>query len=97
MSLKFMASKSWRITYEGTMEWSEQTGQFGDHGRLFERVVSFEDIPSLEFEQKQSQEHHINKVHLNVKPYECNFCKKAFFIENHLKTHLKASHKKEAK
>ena len=54
MSLKFMASESWRITYEGTMEWSEQTGQFGDHGRLFERVVSFEDIPNLEFSMKLS-------------------------------------------
>ena len=79
------------------MEWSEQTGQFGHQGRLFERVVSFEDIPSLEFEQKQSQEHHINKVHLNVKPYECSLCKKAFFIDANLKKHLKRFHKEEAK
>ena len=49
------------------------------------------------FEQKQSLEYHMNKVHLNFKPYECDLCKKAFFIEAHLKQHLKAIHKEEAK
>ena len=49
------------------------------------------------FEIKHSLEHHMNKVHLNFKPYECDLCKKAFFIEAHMKRHLKASHKKGAK
>ena len=49
------------------------------------------------FEKKQHLEHHMNKVHLNFKPYECDLCKKAFFIEAHLKQHLKAIHKEEAK
>ena len=48
-------------------------------------------------EHKRLLEHHINKVHLNFKPYECDLCKKAFFIEAHLKRHLKASHRQEAK
>ena len=49
------------------------------------------------FEQKQHLEHHMNRIHLNVKPYECNFCQKAFFIKAQLKTHLKRSHGEEEK
>ena len=49
------------------------------------------------FDQMQRLEHHMNKVHLNVKPYECNFCQKAFFIKAKLKTHLKRSHREEEK
>ena len=49
------------------------------------------------FEQKQSLEYHMNKVHLNLKPYECNFCKKAFFIVEGLRSHLEANHNEEAK
>ena len=41
------------------------------------------------FEHKQHLEHHMNKVHLNVKPYECSFCKETFFINGHLKIHIK--------
>jgi hypothetical protein len=36
------------------MKWSEKTPQSGEHGLLFERVVSFEDIPNLEFSMKLS-------------------------------------------
>ena len=49
------------------------------------------------FEQKQHLEHHLNKVHLNVKPYKCNHCEKAFFIDTHLKAHVKNNHKEETK
>ena len=49
------------------------------------------------FEEKKSLEHHMNKVHLNFKPYECDLCKKAFFIKEHLKRHLKISHTEETK
>ena len=41
------------------------------------------------FEHKQFLEYHMNKVHLNVKPYKCNLCENVFFIEAHLKKHLK--------
>jgi uncharacterized Zn-finger protein len=44
------------------------------------------------FEEKKSLELHMNKVHLNFKPYECDLCKKAFFIEALLKRHLKTFH-----
>ena len=44
------------------------------------------------FEHKQHLEHHMNKVHLNVKPYECNLCEESFLTKNQLKTHLKKSH-----
>ena len=49
------------------------------------------------FEQKKCLEHHINRVHLNFKLYECDLCKKAFFIEPDLKQHLKANHKEQKK
>ena len=49
------------------------------------------------FEHKQRLEFHMNKVHLNVKPYKCNQCEKAFFIEKDLKAHVKKNHKEEIK
>ena len=49
------------------------------------------------FELKQQLEHHMKKVHLNVKPYECDLCEKSFCIKNQLKTHRKKSNKEETK
>ena len=31
----------------------------------------------------------MNKIHLDVKPYKCNLFEKTFFVEAHLKRHLK--------
>ena len=41
-----------------------------------------------------SVKHPLNE---NVKPYGCNLCEKAFFLEKDLKTHLKRSHGAEEK
>ena len=44
-----MAGTPWPNEYEGTVKWSEKTrqAQFGEHGPLFDRVFSFEEIPNL--------------------------------------------------
>ena len=49
------------------------------------------------FGGKQHLEYHMNRVHLNVKPYACSFCENAFFTKNILKTHLKRSHEEDEK
>ena len=49
-----MAGRPWPNEYEGTVKWSEKTRQahFGEHGPLFDRVFSFEEIPNLEISVK---------------------------------------------
>ena len=44
-----MAGTPWPNEYEGTVKWSEKTrqAQFGEHGPLFDRFFSFEEIPNL--------------------------------------------------
>ena len=37
----------------------------------------------------------MNRVHLNVTPYKCNHCEKAFFTDAYLKVHMKKNHKEE--
>ena len=50
MSLTVTAGKPWPNEYQGTIKWSEKThqAQFGEHGSLFDRIFSFEEIPNLE-------------------------------------------------
>ena len=97
MSLKFMASESWRITYKGTLKWSGKTPQFGEHGLLFERVVSFEDIPNLEFSMKltmpilfQSPQMEGGSIMKQLPKKQCAVCKKEFDSRNDLFDHLEA-------
>ena len=49
MSLIVRAGTPWPNEYEGTVKWSEKTrqAQFGEHGPLFDRFFSFEEIPNL--------------------------------------------------
>ena len=49
-----MAGRPWPNEYEGTVKWSEKTRQahFGEHGPLFDRIFSFEEIPNLEISVK---------------------------------------------
>ena len=49
MSLIVMTGTPWPNEYEGTVKWSEKTRQahFGEHGPLFDRVFSFEEISQI--------------------------------------------------
>ena len=68
--------------------------KFHNENQAFEKVVCIECEES--FEDKDSLEYHMNKIHLKVKPYVCDFCKKAFHLEANLKTHLRKTHNDEA-
>ena len=54
MSLLVTAGPPWPNEYQGTVKWSEKTrqAQFGEHGPLFDRVFSFEEIPNLKISVK---------------------------------------------
>ena len=54
MSLKVKSASGWPGQYKGTTRWSEKTrqAQFGEHGPLFDRVVSINEIPNLKFSVK---------------------------------------------
>ena len=41
---------------------------------------------------KQHLMHHVNAVHLGLKPYKCNDCGKSFTQPTHLNTHKKRMH-----
>ena len=54
MSLTVTAGKPWPNEYQGTVKWSEKTheAQFGEHGPLFDRIFTFEEIPNLQISVK---------------------------------------------
>ena len=54
MSLIVTAGKPWPNEYQGTVKWSEKThqAQIGEHGPLFDRIFSFEEIPNLQISVK---------------------------------------------
>ena len=51
MSLTVTSASGWPGQYYGTTGWSEKTrqAQFGEHGPLFDRVVSFNEVQNLKF------------------------------------------------
>ena len=56
MSLTVTSASGWPGQYYGSTGWSEKTrqAQFGEHGPLFDRVVSFNEIQNLKFSIKLS-------------------------------------------
>ena len=56
MSLTVTSVSGWPGQYYGKTGWSEKTRQarFGEHGPLFDRVVSFNEIQNLKFSIKLS-------------------------------------------
>jgi hypothetical protein len=56
MSLTVTSASGWPGQYYGKTGWSEKTRQarFGEHGPLFDRVVSFNEIQNLKFSIKLS-------------------------------------------
>jgi hypothetical protein len=56
MSLTVTSNSEWPGRYFGTTGWSEKTrqAQIADHGPLFDRVLSFNEIPNLKFSIKLS-------------------------------------------
>ena len=54
MSLTLTSTSGWPGIYRGIVGWSEKTrqAQIGDHGPLFDRVFSFNEIPNLIFSIK---------------------------------------------
>ena len=54
MSLTVTSTSVWPGHYRGTTGWSEKTrqAQIGDHGPLFDRDFSFNEIPILKFSIK---------------------------------------------
>ena len=56
MSLTLTSSSGWPGQYRGTTGWSEKTrqAQIEDHGPLFDRVLSLNEIPNLKFSIKLS-------------------------------------------
>ena len=56
MSLTLTSNSVWPGQYRGTTGWSEKTRQalIEDHGPLFDRVLSFNEIPNLKFSIKLS-------------------------------------------
>ena len=56
MSLTLTSTSGWLGQYRGTTGWSEKTrqAQIGEHGPLFDRVLSFNEIPNLKLSIKLS-------------------------------------------
>ena len=56
MSLTVTSASGWPGQYYGSTGWSEKTrqAQIGDHGPLFDRVLSLNEIPNLKFSIKLS-------------------------------------------
>ena len=38
---------------------------------------------------------HVGRVHLKIKPFQCEHCKKSFYQKGNMKTHVKTVHSKE--
>ena len=43
-------------------------------------------------EAKRNLQNHINAIHLKIKPFECEYCKKSFSVKGNMKTHVKRVH-----
>ena len=51
----------------------------------------------ISFEQNKKMVSHLNRVHLNDRPYKCNLCEKSYFNDPVLKRHIQIIHKGETK
>ena len=44
------------------------------------------------YASKMTLDHHIKNVHMNIKPFQCNDCGKAFSHDGNLQTHIETVH-----